>query len=129
MSKIHYATGGLITPEKSEFSTLCGRKFRTGTSDIMQSGYTGAKNVTCEDCRWILTIQEQKSSHTWYEVTEGGSTKRFKTREEAQLYLKDMRRGFPKNTYMSLGDKAYWKKVGKRHYIQVVHQTSQTISY
>ena len=54
MSKIHYATGGLITPERSEFSTLCNRKFSKGTNDIMQSGYIGAKNVACKDCRKIL---------------------------------------------------------------------------
>lgn len=54
MSKIHYATGGLITPEKSEFITLCGRKFPQGHDEIMQAGYLGAKNTTCKDCRKIL---------------------------------------------------------------------------
>jgi hypothetical protein len=59
MGKIHYATGGLITPEKSEFSTLCGRKFPQGHSVIMQSGYSGAKNVTCVDCRAKIDWHEQ----------------------------------------------------------------------
>ena len=58
---IHYATGGLITPEKSEFSTLCNRKFPTGGSEIMQSGYTGAINVTCKDCRKKLDQQQKYS--------------------------------------------------------------------
>ena len=60
MQKIHYATGGLITPEKAEFSTLCNRKFPKGGSDIMQSGFTGATNVTCQDCRNILDYNEGK---------------------------------------------------------------------
>lgn len=63
MSKIHYATGGLITPEKAEFRTLCGRKFPKGTSDIMQSGYMGAKNVTCIDCRKRLDDIEKEQQH------------------------------------------------------------------
>lgn len=61
MSKIHYATGGLITPDKSEFKTLCGRKFPQGHSEIIQSGYAGAKNVTCEDCRAKLDWMDQKT--------------------------------------------------------------------
>ena len=60
MSKIHYATGGLITPERSEFSTLCRRKFPKGGSDIMQSGALGARNVSCEDCREKLDWDEGK---------------------------------------------------------------------
>ena len=60
---IHYATGGLITPEKSEFSTLCNRKFSQGHSEIMQSGYTGAQNVTCKDCRKILDKQDEYYEH------------------------------------------------------------------
>lgn len=60
---IHYATGGVITPEKSIFSTLCGRKFPKGGSDIMQSGYTGAKNVTCCDCRRRLDKGESYVTH------------------------------------------------------------------
>lgn len=61
MSKIHYATGGLITPERSEFSTLCNRKFPKGGSDKMQSGYVGAQNVTCKDCRRILERGRRES--------------------------------------------------------------------
>ena len=59
MNKIHYATGGLITPELSEFSTLCGRKFPTGGKDLMDSGYVGRQRVTCDDCNRILTLNEQ----------------------------------------------------------------------
>lgn len=61
-NKIHYATGGLISPEKSEFSTLCGRKFPQGHDEIMQSGAYGAQNTTCKDCRAILDWDEQKRS-------------------------------------------------------------------
>ena len=60
MTKIHYATGGLITPERSEFTTLCKRKFPRGGSDIMQSGYSGVQNVTCWDCRDRLAKAEYK---------------------------------------------------------------------
>jgi len=63
MSKIHYATGGLITPEKREFNTLCKRKFPTGGSNIMQSGYLGAQNVTCRDCRKILNKSKSQQEH------------------------------------------------------------------
>ena len=69
MSKIHYATGGLITPEKAEFSTLCGRKFPTGGSNLMQSGYQGALNTTCKDCRDILDWNEQKRN--FFDKLEG----------------------------------------------------------
>ena len=65
---IHYATGGLITPEKSEFSTLCHRKFPRGGSDIMQSGYTGAQNTTCKDCRKIL--DEDRAAQVFLEKLE-----------------------------------------------------------
>lgn len=60
---IHYATGGLITPEKAEFSTLCHRKFPSGGSDIMQSGMIGAQNTTCKDCRRILDKGEAERKH------------------------------------------------------------------
>lgn len=63
MRKIHYATGGLITPEKSEFSTMCGRKFPKGTNDIMDSGYLGAQRVTCNDCREKLDREEKWHKH------------------------------------------------------------------
>jgi len=63
MSKIHYATGGLITPERAEFSTLCKRKFPQGHSKIMQSGFTGAQNVTCKDCRKLLDYIQLRQSH------------------------------------------------------------------
>lgn len=63
MSKIHYATGGLITPEKAEFNTLCGRKFPQGHSEIMQSGYTGAQNTTCNDCRRKLDERAKADAH------------------------------------------------------------------
>ena len=63
MSKIHYATGGLITPKKGEFSTMCCRKFPKGTQDIMQSGFSGALNVTCKDCRKKLGYIDLRKLH------------------------------------------------------------------
>lgn len=126
---IHYATGGLITPQKSEFNTLCGRKFSQGHSEIMQSGYTGAQNITCEDCRHILEIQKIKDERTWYEVTNGHGSNSFSTFDEAELYLKDMRRGFPKNEYMSEENRAYHKKWGKKHYIAKITQETKYVSH
>lgn len=129
MGKIHYATGGLITPEKSEFRTLCGRKFRQGHSEIMQSGYVGAKNVTCKDCRWILDITKEKKDTVWYEVTDGQVSRNFYTQKEAEQYLKDMRRGHPKNERMTEENHQYWKKAGKRNYVTKVVQKTVTVSY
>jgi hypothetical protein len=64
---IHYATGGFIPGEalqkkgeKPEFRTLCGRTFDHGGKDLMQSGYSGAKNVTCKQCIDKLKIHERK---------------------------------------------------------------------
>lgn len=130
MGKIHYAIGGLITPEKSEFSTMCGRKFPKGTSDIMQSGYTGAKNVTCEDCRWRLDIQEPIKDLIWYEVTDGKgmSSQRFYSQKEAELYLRNARRGFPKKV-MSDDNHKYWKQHGKREYIVKITEKRQLVSF
>lgn len=59
MNTIHYATGGLITPEMSEFSTLCGRKFPTGGKDIMDAGYSGRQRITCKDCLHRLELSEK----------------------------------------------------------------------
>lgn len=48
---IHYGTLGLISEKETYFKTLCGRKFQQGHSELMQSGYCGAKNVTCKTCK------------------------------------------------------------------------------
>lgn len=62
-TKIHFATGGSITPEKVEFRTMCGRKFKQGHSEIMDSGAWGATRVTCKACRHKLDEQEKWSKH------------------------------------------------------------------
>lgn len=95
----------------------------------MQSGYTGAQNTTCEDCRYILEIQKIKNERVWYEVTNGHGSNSFITFAEAELYLKDMRRGFPKNEYMSKENRAYHKKWGKKHYIVKITQETKYVNH
>lgn len=128
MGKIHYATGGLITPEKAEFGTLCGRKFSQGHSEIMQSGASGARNVTCSDCKWILSIQTSKQ-RSWYEVTDGNMSKSFTTQFDADAYLREMKKGFPSNAEMTEENKMYWKKHGKREYVVKVTQIEELVTY
>lgn len=94
----------------------------------MQSGYTGAKNTTCEDCRWILKIQETKE-YSWYEVTDGNMSKSFDSQIEAEMYLREMRKGFPDNENVKDESKLYWKKVGKRQYVTKVTQRTVCVSY
>lgn len=60
---IHYGTGGVITATSREFSTLCGRKFDNGSEEIMQSGYTGAQNTSCKNCKAKLLAAQKKSNH------------------------------------------------------------------
>lgn len=60
MKTIHYATVGVITAEKREFHTMCGRIFDNGSREIMQSGYTGALNTTCKKCRAVLDKSERE---------------------------------------------------------------------
>lgn len=131
MSKIHYATGGLITPGKAEFSTMCGRKFPKGTSDIMQSGYTGAKNVTCEDCRFKIDTQQKYSDreNIWFRVTDGHMSSTRFTEGEAKVYLREMRKGFPKNVNMTEENHRYWKKHAKREYIIKVTENEELVSF
>lgn len=124
MSKIHYATGGLITPGKSEFRTMCGRKFPTGGADIMRSGWGWKEYLTCEDCRHILTSQEYKKEYTYFRVRvgEGHYSQAFFMLKEAKNELTQMRKGYPKGAKTQT-DLEYWKKVGKKSFIVKCKET------
>lgn len=50
MQKVHYYTGGSITPTLSKFHVLCGRTTNRFDGKTMQDGYLGAQNVTCKPC-------------------------------------------------------------------------------
>lgn len=53
--KIHYVVGGWTNNFKgkitSQWTMLCGKKFKNWDSKIMQDGYGGAENTTCKNCR------------------------------------------------------------------------------
>lgn len=57
---LHFAIGGMITPEKAEFRTLCGRKFKQGHSELMAGGAYGAGRTTCKVCKRKLKLYDNK---------------------------------------------------------------------